>query len=306
MTFRYARHTNNVEALIQFYTEVIGLDVLGRFEKHDNYKGVFLGFPDTAWHIEFTESNDQASHAPDDDDLLVFYLQSSEEISAIQKDAERLGATTVQSKNPYWQEHGVQINDPDGFGVIVSVKDVSLVSDDPTTQRIKEKEISTWDQMLHHVRHIPYGRNKDRTKFDLVLTNNKGTCSSKHALLKQVADTNQIAGVKLIMAMYKMNEVNTPGIGNHLTTSGLAYVPEAHCYLMLHGKRVDLTNPQSDIRRVYKDILEEIEIVPTQVGQYKVEYHKEYIQKWLQNQELDLTFEQVWAIREKCIAELSS
>ena len=43
---------------------------------------------------------------------------------------------------------------------------------------------------------------------------NKGTCSSKHAFLKKVADWNNIKNVKLILGMYQMNELNTQKIGN--------------------------------------------------------------------------------------------
>lgn len=181
-----------------------------------------------------------------------------------------------------------------------------LWSKDFATQYLLSKGIVTWEQAIHYIRQIPYGRNANRTQFDLVLTENKGTCSSKHALLKQLADENQIVGVKLIMAMYKMNENNTPGIGQHITDNHMAYIPEAHCYLKLNGQRIDLTSPASDIQQIRKDILEEKEILPSQVGQDKVDYHKEYIRNWLVRQNLNLTFEEVWSIRENCIASLSS
>ena len=116
MDFRYARHTNNLEALTAFYTNVIGMERLGGFEGHANYNGVFLGFPNADWHLQFTSSEGQASQVTDEDDLLVFYLSSKEELKAILKSAEQGGINPVRSKNPYWQVHGVQINDPDGFG----------------------------------------------------------------------------------------------------------------------------------------------------------------------------------------------
>ncbi len=43
MKFRYARHTDDIKPLINFYTQVIGLEVIGSFENHANYDGVFLG-----------------------------------------------------------------------------------------------------------------------------------------------------------------------------------------------------------------------------------------------------------------------
>jgi replication initiation and membrane attachment protein DnaB len=32
MIFRNARHTNQLELLVEFYTQIIGLEVLGRFK----------------------------------------------------------------------------------------------------------------------------------------------------------------------------------------------------------------------------------------------------------------------------------
>lgn len=122
MKFRYARHTNNLNLLIDFYTKVIGLEVIGKFENHSYYNGVFLGHSDLDWHIEFTESNEEAKHIPDEDDLIVFYLNSEEELNAIKKDAENLGFPLIKSKNPYWQKNGLEIKDPDGYGVILTIE----------------------------------------------------------------------------------------------------------------------------------------------------------------------------------------
>ncbi len=121
MKFRYARHTDNLKSLIEFYTKFIGLEVIGSFKNHSNYNGVFLGYQDLDWHIEFTESNGKVSHSPDEDDLLVFYLNSAEELAAIKKNAESLGIIFTISNNPYWQKNGIEIKYPDGFGVILTI-----------------------------------------------------------------------------------------------------------------------------------------------------------------------------------------
>ncbi len=77
MKFRYARHTNNLKSITSFYTNIIGLEVLGSFENHSEYNGVFLGLSNQDWHIEFTQSDEKAAHHPDEDDLLVFYLSEA-------------------------------------------------------------------------------------------------------------------------------------------------------------------------------------------------------------------------------------
>lgn len=77
MKFRYARHTSDLEKLETFYTEILDFDILGGFENHDGYDGLFLGKKDTDWHLEFTKSDELANQIFDEDDILVFYPDSN-------------------------------------------------------------------------------------------------------------------------------------------------------------------------------------------------------------------------------------
>lgn len=305
MIFRYARHTNDLAPIISFYTNVIGLEVIGKFENHSEYNGVFLGFKNKDWHLEFTQSLSNVDHYPDEDDLLVFYVNTELVLNEIVNDAKNIGAEIRKSKNPYWQKNGIEIIDPDGFGVIISVKDITLDANVTSNKPIKQKGIKTWNNLLKFIKELPYGRNASRTDLSLVLKEMKGTCSSKHAYLKNVALDNNLDQVKLILGIYKMNASNTPGIGNHIKENKLPYIPEAHCYLKINGKFIDVTNRESDIRRIKNDILQEIEIKPSQIGTFKVDYHKSYLKNWISENSIKLSFEKVWGIREKCIENLS-
>jgi len=120
MQFRYARHSRELAPLIDFYTKVLGLSLLGRFEGHAGYNGVFLGLPGCDWHIEFTESGEEVEHHPGPDDLPVFYPQTKEEREAVKKRARSRGAKFAVSKNPYWQKNGFEIRDPDGYGIVIA------------------------------------------------------------------------------------------------------------------------------------------------------------------------------------------
>lgn len=161
-----------------------------------------------------------------------------------------------------------------------------------------------FDALLEKVKHIPYGRNSNRTDFSLVLSENKGTCSSKHALLKDFADKNNISNVDLIIGIYKMNENNTK-IGSILSEHGIEYIPEAHCYLKINGKVVDATNPFSNFNNIKDSLLEEITIEPNQVGDFKVDYHKKFLKEWIFKNNINFSFEEIWEIREQCINNLS-
>lgn len=103
-----------------------------------------------------------------------------------------------------------------------------------------------------------------------------------------------------------MNLANTPGIGNALEESHLNYIPEAHCYLLDNGNKLDLTSDRSNISRIEKDIIEELAIEPHEVDQFKVNYHKDYLMQWIVKERIPLSFDKIWSVREQCIANLSS
>ncbi len=179
-----------------------------------------------------------------------------------------------------------------------------FTSSDRLTLQIQALGINSWDDLLVFVKNIPYGRNANRKDFSLVLSENKGTCSSKHAFLKEVANQNKIPNIKLIVGIYKMSENNTR-IGTILSDNKIEFLPEAHCYLNINGNRIDCTTNTSHFSKIEKDILEEIEIEPYQVGEFKIEYHQNYIKKWLLDSNATIPFDELWRIREKCILFLS-
>jgi hypothetical protein len=120
MTFRYARHTNNLDLLKSFYIDVLGLELLGGFENHNGYDGIFIGKPDENWHLEFTQSDEVANHSFDEDDLLVFYPNSKLEFEMIHDKLVANKINFIESKNPFWNENGKMILDPDGYGIVIS------------------------------------------------------------------------------------------------------------------------------------------------------------------------------------------
>jgi hypothetical protein len=304
MTFRYARHTDDLIKIEQFYTEIVGLEKLGHFENHNNYNGIFLGQKNSNWHLEFTSSSEHPKSKFDEDDILVFYVNSEIELTRIKQTIENKCITLEVSKNPYWNANGIMVSDPDNFKVVFSIKQLTFNSTDNLTALIKEKEIKNWSDLIEYTRNLPYGRNLNREDFSLVIKENKGTCSSKHSFLKKVADLNEFENVKLILGMYRMNHLNTPKIGNTILENGLEYIPEAHCYLKLSNQRIDITSNNSDIENLIGEIIEEIEIKPEQVNTFKVDYHKEYLHNWINENEIEMGFDKIWEIREQCIKKL--
>jgi hypothetical protein len=304
MKFRHARHTRDLKKMEAFYTEIAGLSKLGGFCDHQGYDGLFIGHEGESWHLEFTSSGHQEENRPGEDELIVLYLDSSAALAAMEKHLEHHGIKKEIPRNPYWRQNGIMVSDPDGYKVVFALNSIRLRSDDELTKLVTSRGIATWSELLDFVRQLPYGRNANRSDLSLVISEGQGTCSSKHALLKKLADLNRVNNVKLIMGLYRMHRQNTPGIGDALEGSGLNYIPEAHCYLLINNKRCDLTGPASDFGRLENDLISELEIAPEQVDTFKVIRHQEFLKQWLKNEELSLSFEELWKVREICIRKL--
>lgn len=120
MTFRFARHTNNLEQLKSFYIDILGLELLGGFENHNGYDGVFIGKSTENWHLEFTKSDEIVSFNFGDEDILVFYPNTKLEFELIHDRIESHSIKFINSKNPYWNENGKMLLDPDGYRVVIS------------------------------------------------------------------------------------------------------------------------------------------------------------------------------------------
>ncbi|KAH8879649.1 hypothetical protein GQ53DRAFT_800146 [Thozetella sp. PMI_491] len=113
---RVARPTNNIEALLPFYCDGLGFEVLGQFDEHEGFDGILLGHKGMGYHLEFTRNRQHdAGRAPTLDNLLVFYLPDAAQYKAAVSRIETAGFVKVQSFNPYWDRYGNTYEDPDGY-----------------------------------------------------------------------------------------------------------------------------------------------------------------------------------------------
>ncbi|WP_276946792.1 VOC family protein [Haematobacter massiliensis] len=117
---RIARPSDDLEAVVAFYRDGLGLEVIASFEAHDGFDGVMLGKPGIACHLEFTrKSGHPAGRAPTQDNLLVFYIPDPEEWQAAVGRLRRAGYDPVPSFNPYWDRSGRTFEDPDGYRIVL-------------------------------------------------------------------------------------------------------------------------------------------------------------------------------------------
>ena len=118
--FRVARPTDQLEAVVQFYRDGMGLPVIGHFEDHNGYDGVMLGLPDAGLHLEFTqlrEGSPGAAHSQDN--LLVLYVQDASDLDRFASSFAAIGCMPVEPENPYWLGKSMTFEDPDDWRVVI-------------------------------------------------------------------------------------------------------------------------------------------------------------------------------------------
>src|SRR6202521_1571879 len=129
------------------------------------------------------------------------------------------------------------------------------------SQGICEFGITTFAQLVLRVSTIPYGRTTSNSLL-AILVENRGTCSSKHRLLAEVAQEFQHFEVSLVVGIYDMSEDNTPGVGVVLDAARLDSIPEAHCYLKVDESRFDFTGLRAGRQSPFQSLTKESVVLP--------------------------------------------
>jgi catechol 2,3-dioxygenase-like lactoylglutathione lyase family enzyme len=124
---RVARPTDDIDALLTFYRDGLGLELLYRFESHDGFDGVMLGGRGAPWHLEFTRAQGHAAgRAPTQDNLLILYLPDRADWETAVRRMRGAGHAPVPAFNPYWDREGLTFQDPDGYRVVLQNTDWTL------------------------------------------------------------------------------------------------------------------------------------------------------------------------------------
>lgn len=181
----------------------------------------------------------------------------------------------------------------------------AITSNLPISESLKSIGIYDFKNAGIWVKNLPYKRNYDKQNSLCILHDYGGTCSTKHAFLKNLAIENGFDQLKLLLGIFRMNKRNTPKIAHVLDKYKLSEIPEAHNYLKLNHKIFDYTHKNSKKNDFIYDLIKEVEIPPEQIYEYKIEYHKKFLEKYLsENHLISYNLNTFWNIREECITAL--
>ncbi|MEU8527149.1 MULTISPECIES: VOC family protein [Streptomyces] len=118
---RVARPSRDLAAAERFYVDGLGLVVQWRSTKDTpgEHDLLMVGPADGGWHFELTRDPDRPiDPTPTVDDLFVVYLGAP----VTEEQVARLvaaGGERVAAHNPYWDEYGVTVVDPDGYRLVL-------------------------------------------------------------------------------------------------------------------------------------------------------------------------------------------
>ncbi|KEY19916.1 hypothetical protein [Kaistella antarctica] len=165
-----------------------------------------------------------------------------------------------------------------------------------------ELGLNDFKSAAEYIQFLPYKRNSVKENELCVFKDLGGTCSTKHSLLKNLAIENHFSQLKLMLGIFMMNENNTPKMTEVLKKYGLRELPEAHNYLKYKNEIFDFTRKNFSPENFINDLIEEIEIQPSQITDFKVAYHRNFLINYLKdNPNIPYSLEDFWKIREKCI-----
>jgi Predicted ring-cleavage extradiol dioxygenase len=116
----FTRATRDLEALLGFYRDGLGLDVLYRFDDGRGPAGAMVGLPDKSVHLELLRIDEGECAPPTKHDVLVFHLPQRRDVDALAERLRRRGCEQVPPANPWWADKAVVFEDPDGWPVVLS------------------------------------------------------------------------------------------------------------------------------------------------------------------------------------------
>jgi len=170
------------------------------------------------------------------------------------------------------------------------------------TQLFIQRGIRDFLSACSTIQALPYGRNVNRMDLGLILTEGRGACSGKHALLATLAEENGIPEIELIAGIFLMSPETHPLLTDFFEGKPYTALPECHCYLRFNGERFDYTDHSNGMERIAPKIVREQRIEPHQVAEWKPKIHQEYLKGWLKrNPQVELSLEELWEDREQCI-----
>ena len=120
------------------------------------------------------------------------------------------------------------------------IPDAEIEDKGEISKKFLELGIISFRKACEYVHNIEYGYNSDYDDKMIFFKENKGTCTTKHAVITGLAEELNIPLYKYV-GVYKFTDEISTGTNEILKKYDLPYVPMVHCFLVYKDYRFDLT-----------------------------------------------------------------
>jgi hypothetical protein len=149
------------------------------------------------------------------------------------------------------------------------------------SRKFLELGVSDFKGACMYVHNLEYGYNSNKDDKWILFKENKGSCTTKHAVIATLADELGIPLHKHV-GVYKFNEDICKGAGKITEKYSLPYIPMVHCFLVYKNNRFDLTEGNfNGKKRSIDSFIHEKEVIPfiTRIDEYKL--YKDIVEKYV-------------------------
>ncbi len=182
----------------------------------------------------------------------------------------------------------------------IKVPNAPVLQAGKVSKQFLKKQLINFHSAINYVYPLKYVPPSEPFNFHLVLEEEKGTCSTKHALLVALAIELKLP-IQLGLGIYPITPHRFPMIKNILNQFSIPYIPESHNFMVINDTFLDITFPGACTILSPTDIMQEEIILPEQITTYKSEMHKAYLKKWFQENNFSFTLEDFYEARRLCI-----
>jgi len=132
----------------------------------------------------------------------------------------------------------------------VEIRPVGKIS-----KKFLELDIKNFKEACRYVHNIKYGYNSNYDDDMILFKENKGSCTTKHAVIAGLARELGIPVHKHV-GIYKFTEEVSDGVNKILEKYKIPYIPMVHCFLIYDNHHIDLTVGNNNGKKtVIKDFL---------------------------------------------------
>lgn len=185
----------------------------------------------------------------------------------------------------------------------IQLPDTFIVEGKEISNQFLKKKLTTFHTAINHVYTLQYTPPSEPFNFKLVLDEERGTCSTKHALLVSLAQELNLP-IQLGLGIYPLTPLMFPIIKDILKQYNIPYIPESHNFMVFNNQLLDITFPGACTLLSPNALIETETILPQQITTYKAEKHKQYLNKWFNENDFSFTPEVFYKARQLCIEAL--